>query len=52
MWKLFENIGLGLFVNATYSVLISLNMELPILVVLILSIAIMALAIFFQRRAI
>ncbi|WP_181882375.1 hypothetical protein [Helicobacter didelphidarum] len=49
MWKLLENIGLGLFVNATYF-LLNLNFETPVFVVLGFSVIVMGIAIFYQRR--
>ncbi|WP_181882394.1 hypothetical protein [Helicobacter didelphidarum] len=49
MWKLLENIGLGLFVNATYS-LLNLNFEIPVFVVLGFSVVLMSISIYGQRR--
>ncbi|WP_193554421.1 hypothetical protein [Helicobacter saguini] len=50
MWKLLENIGLGLFVNATYSLLMNFEINKSVIATLLLSIGIMSIAIFFERR--
>lgn len=49
MWKLLENIGLGLFVNATYSTM-NLQFQPAPFVVVGLSIILMAISIYYQRR--
>ncbi|WP_317398675.1 hypothetical protein [Helicobacter bilis] len=49
MWKLLENIGLGLFVNALYSIM-NLNFETSVLVSLCFSVGVMSIAIYYERK--
>ncbi|EQM94804.1 MAG: hypothetical protein SPJ83_05685 [Helicobacter sp.] len=49
MWKLLENIGLGLFVNALYSIM-NLNFETAPFIVLVLSVILMSMSIYSQRK--
>ena len=49
MWKLLENIGLGLFVNALYSIM-NLNFETAPFIVLVLSGILMSMSIYSQRK--
>ena len=48
MWKLLENIGLGLFVITLYSIM-NLNFEISVLVSLCFSVGIMGISIYNQR---